>query len=151
MRPLLGKRRRAVCSTRDVSFSSILSSHFSGFSNLHTSRQGEKIEDEMADERSRRGLNPNAQAFVPNPAARPFIPGQPYVLAPTAPMYNHPPPQPFPLYQQYSHPPGVAAPLQPSVYYQPVSTVMDKQQPVVMQQQPQPPVQEQQPQPPADG
>lgn len=47
----------------------------------------------MADERSRRGLNPNAQAFTPNPAARPFIPGQPYVFtAQPPPLYHHPPP-----------------------------------------------------------
>lgn len=50
----------------------------------------------MADERSRRGLNPNAQAFVPNPGARPFIPGQPYIFPP--PIYGQPPP-PF-MYQQ---------------------------------------------------
>ncbi|VDN22513.1 unnamed protein product [Gongylonema pulchrum] len=69
----------------------------------------------MADEeRSRRGLNPNAQAFVPNPEARPFIPGQPYIFAAPQPAFSHPPPataQPFPMYQQYVHmaPSAVAA------------------------------------------
>ncbi|VDM36940.1 unnamed protein product [Toxocara canis] len=53
----------------------------------------------MTDDRSRRGLNPNAQAFVPNPGARPFVPGQPYMFATPPPMYGQPPP-PFPLYQQ---------------------------------------------------
>ncbi|MCP9260743.1 G1 to S phase transition 1 [Dirofilaria immitis] len=60
----------------------------------------------MADERSRRGLNPNAQTFIPNPAARPFIPGQPYVFpAQPPPMYHQPPPsiaqETYPMYQQY--------------------------------------------------
>ncbi|KAL3986192.1 Elongation factor Tu GTP binding domain family protein [Acanthocheilonema viteae] len=46
----------------------------------------------MADERSRRGLNPNAQTFIPNPAARPFIPGQPYLFTVQPPsVYHHPP------------------------------------------------------------
>uniref|UniRef100_A0A0M3HV06 Tr-type G domain-containing protein n=1 Tax=Ascaris lumbricoides TaxID=6252 RepID=A0A0M3HV06_ASCLU len=53
----------------------------------------------MSDDRSRRGLNPNAQAFVPNPGARPFVPGQPYMFATPPPMYGQPPP-PFPVYQQ---------------------------------------------------
>lgn len=56
----------------------------------------------MEDERSRRGLNPNAQAFVPNVNARPFIPGQQYVFSNPSHIYGRPPP-PFPIYQQYSH------------------------------------------------
>uniref|UniRef100_A0A1I8EPL6 Tr-type G domain-containing protein n=1 Tax=Wuchereria bancrofti TaxID=6293 RepID=A0A1I8EPL6_WUCBA len=88
----------------------------------------------MADERSRRGLNPNAQAFIPNPAARPFIPGQPYVFTTQPPpMYHHPPPPvvqgTYPVYQQYGQmgstnvaqhmaPPSVATP----AYHQPVVT-----------------------------
>ncbi|VDO10491.1 unnamed protein product, partial [Brugia timori] len=60
----------------------------------------------MADERSRRGLNPNAQTFIPNPAARPFVPGQPYVFTTQPPpMYHHLPPPVvqgnYPVYQQY--------------------------------------------------
>ncbi|VDK78797.1 unnamed protein product [Litomosoides sigmodontis] len=47
----------------------------------------------MADEHSRHSLNPNSQAFIPNPAARPFVPGQPYVFTPQPPpLYHHPPP-----------------------------------------------------------
>ncbi|EFO23627.1 elongation factor Tu domain-containing protein [Loa loa] len=88
----------------------------------------------MADERSRRGLNPNAQSFIPNPAARPFVPGQPYVFtSQPPPMYHHPPPSiaqgAYPVYQQYGQmgptnvaqhmvPPSVATPM----YHQPIAT-----------------------------
>lgn len=71
----------------------------------------------MADDRSRRGLNPNAQAFVPNPAARPFIPGQPYMFTnPPPPVYGQPPP-PFPLYMnaQAGVPFQYAQPQQPFI------------------------------------
>lgn len=74
----------------------------------------------MADERSRRGLNPNAQTFIPNTAARPFIPGQPYVLTPQPPpVYHHPPPSvahgAYPVYHQYeqSRPTSVEQPTFP--------------------------------------
>ncbi|KAK6109361.1 Elongation factor Tu GTP binding domain family protein [Brugia pahangi] len=88
----------------------------------------------MADERSRRGLNPNAQTFIPNPAARPFVPGQPYVFTTQPPpMYNHPPPPVvqgnYPVYQQYGQmgSTNVAQHLAPSsvttpTYHQPVAT-----------------------------
>uniref|UniRef100_A0A158R616 Tr-type G domain-containing protein n=1 Tax=Syphacia muris TaxID=451379 RepID=A0A158R616_9BILA len=46
-----------------------------------------------------RGLNPNAQAFVPNPGARPFIPGQPYIYNTPQHIYGQPPPM-FSMYQQ---------------------------------------------------
>ncbi|VDK48461.1 unnamed protein product [Anisakis simplex] len=46
----------------------------------------------MSNDRSRRGLNPNAQAFIPNPGARPFVPGQPYMFANPPPIYAQPPP-----------------------------------------------------------
>ncbi|CAG9529968.1 unnamed protein product [Cercopithifilaria johnstoni] len=86
----------------------------------------------MADDRSRRGLNPNAQTFVPNPAARPFIPGQPYIFtAQPPPMYHHPPPSVSQgaYHQQYDQvgitmvaqhmvPPSTTTP----VYNQPIDT-----------------------------
>lgn len=59
----------------------------------------------MADERSRRGLNPNAQAFVPNPAARPFVPRQPYAFtSQPPPVYHHLPPSALQgaYHQQYN-------------------------------------------------
>lgn len=88
----------------------------------------------MADERSRRGQNPNAQAFIPNPAARPFIPGQPYIFtAQRPPVYHHPPPSvtqgAYPVYQQYGQmgPTNVAhymtpSPIANAIYHEPVST-----------------------------
>lgn len=88
----------------------------------------------MTDERSRRGLNPNAQTFIPNPSARPFIPGQPYVFtAQPPPIYQHPPPsviqESHPLYQQYGQMglANVAQHMSPSsittpMYHQPVAT-----------------------------
>lgn len=48
---------------------------------------------------SRRGLNPNAQAFVPNPGARPFVPGQPYMYSGPPSMCGQRMPM-FPVYQQ---------------------------------------------------
>uniref|UniRef100_A0A915Q305 Tr-type G domain-containing protein n=1 Tax=Setaria digitata TaxID=48799 RepID=A0A915Q305_9BILA len=68
--------------------------------------ESENKSEAMADERSRRGLNPNAQIFVPNPSARPFIPGQPYVFTTQPePVYRQPPPymtqEAYPVHQQY--------------------------------------------------
>uniref|UniRef100_A0A8R1TMC4 Tr-type G domain-containing protein n=1 Tax=Onchocerca volvulus TaxID=6282 RepID=A0A8R1TMC4_ONCVO len=88
----------------------------------------------MTDERSRRGLNPNAHTFIPNPAARPFIPGQPYVFtSQLPPMYHHPPPPiaqgTYPTYQQYGQmePTNVVSHMAPTstappIYHQPVTT-----------------------------
>ncbi|MFH4978939.1 hypothetical protein AB6A40_005648 [Gnathostoma spinigerum] len=65
----------------------------------------------MSDDSSRRGLNPNAQTFVPNVSARPFIPGQPYLFSPQSSVYGAPP-QPFPIYQQ-TIPPPFSSEMQP--------------------------------------
>lgn len=64
----------------------------------------------MAEERSRRGLNPNARTFVPNPNAPSFTPGQRFIymepppIHPQGPIPNFQRPyQPlFHLYNQYS-------------------------------------------------